>query len=64
MREQKSNFTVYSSSQKVSGFSSTTNILDLIQENKKEQKREKLIKFYTILASLALLLIISTFIYL
>ena len=64
MREQKSNFTVYSSSQKVSGFSRTTNILDLIQENKKEEKREKLIKFYTILATLALVLIISTFIYL
>ena len=64
MRAQKSNFTVYSSSQKVSGYSRTTNIIDLIQQNKKEEKREKLIKFYTIFGSLALLLIIATFLYL
>ena len=65
MRAEKSNFTVYSSLPKVDSSSRPINIWDLIQKNKKDEKREKTLKIYTLLFGfVGLVLVLGVFIYL
>ena len=64
MRAEKSHYAVYSSQAETSSISKTTNILDIIKKNKIEEKREKKIKFYTLISFAGLILLFSLFVYL
>ena len=50
MRGQKSNLTFYSSKIKDTTTYKTTNISDLLIKNKNEERKEKLVKFYSTIA--------------
>ena len=56
MREEKSDFAVYSSSTKTSSVSRTTNIVDLIKKSREKEKREKILKIYTLVGFAGLII--------
>tara|TARA_Y100000590_G_scaffold94423_1_gene107000 strand:+ start:245 stop:439 length:195 start_codon:yes stop_codon:yes gene_type:complete len=64
MRVEKSNFRVYSSLPKIGTLSRPVNIVDIVKKNKVEEKKEKIVKIYTLLGFVGLFLLIVTFIYL
>ena len=64
MRAEKSHYTVYSTQSENGSISKTTNILDIIKKNKIEEKREKKLKFYTLISFVGLILLFSLYIYL
>ncbi len=64
MRVEKSNFRVYSSLPKIGTLSRPANIVDIVKKNKVEEKKEKIVKIYTLLGFVGLFLLIVTFIYL
>ena len=64
MRAEKSHYTVYSTQSEKGSISKTTNILDIIKKNKIEEKREKKLKFYTLISFVGLILLFSLYIYL
>ena len=65
MRAEKSNFGAYSTLTKNGTVSRPINITDLIKKNKIEEKKEKLLKIYTSLGFVGLLLLLLViFIYL
>ena len=62
MRYVKSNYSSYTSLAKTESISRSTNIRDLIKRNKIEEKKDKLLKIYTILGFSALLILLVLFI--
>ncbi len=61
MRPEKSDFSVYTSLAQNSD-PRTTNITDLLRRNKAEQKKEKIIKIYTIVGFSGLALVFGIFV--
>ena len=55
MRAEKSNISVYTPLVK-SSILRTANIIDLIKKNREEQKKEKISKFYTLVAFSSLII--------
>ena len=62
MRYVKSNYSAYTSQAKTDDISRPANIKDLIKRNKIEEKKDKLLKIYTLLGLSALLLMLVLFI--
>jgi len=62
MRYEKSNYSAYTSLAKTDGVSRPANIRDLIQRNKIEEKKDKLLKIYTLLGLSILLIFLVLFI--
>ena len=62
MRYEKPNYNAYTSLAKTDGVSRPTNIRDLIQRNKIEEKKDKLLKIYTLLGLSILLIFLVLFI--
>ena len=64
MEHKKSNYAAYSSFAKSDGFSTPTNITDLIKRNREEEKRKKIKNIYTVIGFVGTILLLGTFIYL
>ena len=62
MRYVKSNYSSYTSLAKTESVSRSTNIQDLIKRNKIEEKKDKLLKIYTISGFSLLLILLVLFI--
>ena len=62
MRYEKPNYNAYTSLAKTDGVSRPANIWDLIQRNKIEEKKDKLLKIYTLLGLSILLIFLVLFI--
>jgi|TARA_B110000438_G_scaffold166420_1_gene159197 hypothetical protein len=62
MRYAKSNYSAYTSLAKTDAVSRPANIRDLIKRNKTEEKKDKLLKIYTLLGLSALLILLVLFI--
>tara|TARA_B100001750_G_C15181146_1_gene434128 strand:- start:248 stop:442 length:195 start_codon:yes stop_codon:yes gene_type:complete len=56
MRGEKSNFAVYSLPTKTSNVPRATNIVDLIKKSKEQEKKEKILKIYTLVGFAGLVL--------
>tara|TARA_B100000686_G_C16579333_1_gene857261 strand:- start:816 stop:1010 length:195 start_codon:yes stop_codon:yes gene_type:complete len=63
MRAEKSNYRIYASLSKVKPISKPADILDLIKKNKVEEKREKILKVYTMSGFLFLIFLFVLFRY-
>jgi len=59
MRTNRSNFVVYSTETKVKVISKPADILDLLQKNKREEKKERTSKILVVLSFLLLALFLS-----
>ena len=62
MRYVKSNYSAYTTLSKTGVISRPANIGDLIKRNKIEEKKDKLLKIYTLLGFSALLLLLVLFV--
>ena len=63
MKHEKPNITVYSSLPRSSEYSSSVNILHLIKKNKEEERRDKVLKMYTLLGFAGLIFLLGLFMY-
>ncbi len=59
MKTNRSNFVVYSAETKVKPISRPADILDLLQKNKREEKKERTSKILVVLSFLLLALFLS-----
>ncbi len=64
MRDEKSNFRVYSTLAKASHVAKPANITDLLRRSKAEEYREKTLKIYSILGFFGLIILFLIIAYL